>query len=79
MKQNFKSLISLAIKNNVQLFATTHSKECLEYYKEALQENGLEDKARVIRLLEHKDKNVKAYTYTFQQFEQSLDNENEIR
>jgi len=41
MKQNFKSLISLAIKNNVQLFATTHSKECLEYYKEALQENGL--------------------------------------
>ncbi len=79
MKQNFKSLFSLAIKNNVQLFATTHSKECLQYYKEALAELGIEDKARVIRMVEHKDKNVKAYTYTFPQFEQSLDNENEIR
>jgi len=79
MKQNFKSLISLAIRNNVQLFATTHSKECLQYYKEALEELGLQEKARVIRLVEHKDKNVKAYTYNFEQFEQSLDNENEIR
>lgn len=79
MKQNFKSLFSLATKNNVQLFATTHSKECLQYYKEALEELGLEEKARVIRLVELKDKNVKAYTYTFPQFEQSLDNENEIR
>ncbi len=79
MKEFMKSLIQLAVKNNVQLFATTHSKECLQYYQEALEELGLEEKARVIRLVEHKDKNVKAYTYNFAQFEQSLDNENEIR
>ena len=79
MKDFWKTLIQASLDNNVQLFATTHSKECLQYYKEAIEELGLEEKARVIRLVEHKDKNVKAYTYTFPQFEQSLDNENEIR
>jgi AAA15 family ATPase/GTPase len=79
MKDNFKSVIKLAFDNNVQLFATTHSKECLQYFKEALEELGFQDKGRVIRLVEHKQKEVKAYTYTFEQFEQSIDNDNEIR
>jgi AAA15 family ATPase/GTPase len=79
MKDFWKILIESSIDNQVQLFATTHSKEALQYYKEALEELGYQDKGRVIRLVEHKQKVVKAYTYTFEQFEQSLDNDNEIR
>lgn len=79
MKDFWKILIESSIDNQVQLFATTHSKEALQYYKEALEELGYQDKGRVIRLVEHKHKVVKAYTYTFEQFEQSLDNDNEIR
>ncbi len=79
MKDFWKILIESSIDNKVQLFATTHSKEALQYYKEALEELGYQDKGRVIKLVEHKNKEVKAYTYIFEQFEQSLDNDNEIR
>lgn len=79
MKDFFGALLKTSIDNQVQIFATTHSKEALQYYKEALEELGYQDKGRVIRLVEHKHKVVKAYTYTFEQFEQSLDNDNEIR
>ena len=79
MKDNFKSIFQLALDHKVQLFATTHSKEALQYYKEALEELGYQDKGRVIRLVEHKHKIVKAYTYTFEQFEHSIDYDNEIR
>ncbi|MBC7747089.1 MAG: AAA family ATPase [Methylotenera sp.] len=79
MKENFKSLFRLALDNNVQIFATTHSKECLQYYKEALEDLGYQDKGRIIRLVEHKNKEVKAYTYIYEQFEHSIDYDNEIR
>ncbi|MDI9364620.1 MAG: AAA family ATPase [Flavobacterium sp.] len=79
MKDFWKILIESSIDNQVQLFATTHSKEALQYYKEALEELGYQDKGRVIRLVEHKHKVVKAYTYTFEQFEHSIDYDNEIR
>ena len=79
MKTNFKSLFGLSKQNNVQLFATTHSKECLQYYKEAIQDLGIQKHARIIKLVEHKNKQVKAYTYNFDEFEHSIDNNNEIR
>ena len=79
MQSNFKSLIELAHNHKVQLFATTHSKECLEYYKEAIAELGLQEKARIISMVEHKDKSIKTYTYTYEQFEHSLNADNEIR
>lgn len=79
MKDSFKSLFNLSKQNNVQLFATTHSKECLQYYKEAIEELGFQNKARIIKLVEHKNKQVKAYTYNYEQFEHSLDHDNEIR
>jgi len=79
MKKSFIALFNLAKQNNVQIFATTHSKECIKYFKEALEDLGYQDNARVIKLAEHKNKMVKAYTYTFEQFEQSIDNDNEIR
>lgn len=79
IKDNLKALFRLAKQNEVQIFATTHSKECLEYYKDAIEELGFESEARIIRLVELKNKQIKAYTYTFEQFEQSLDNDNEIR
>lgn len=78
MKDFWKTIIQASIDNKVQLFATTHSKECLQYFKDAIAELKLENEARVIRLVEHKDKSIKSYTYNFEQFEQSIDY-NEIR
>ncbi len=78
MKDFWKTIIQASVDNKVQLFATTHSKECLLYFKEAIAELKLENEARVIRLVEHKDKSIKSYTYNFEQFEQSIDY-NEIR
>jgi AAA15 family ATPase/GTPase len=79
IKDFWKMLIQSSIDNNVQLFATTHSKECLQSYQEALEELGYQEKGRIIRLVEHSNSQVKAYTYTYEQFGQSLDNDNEIR
>lgn len=78
MKEFWQTIIQASIDNKVQLFATTHSKECLQYFKEAIAELKQENEARVIRLVEHKDKSIKSYTYNFEQFEQSIDY-NEIR
>ena len=79
MKDFWKILLRVAKNNDVQIFATTHSKECIQYYKEALNELKYEENSRIIKLKEHNDKSVKAYTYSFNEFEHSLDFENEIR
>ena len=42
MKEFWKIILLASKENNVQLFATTHSKECLQDYVEALKELQLE-------------------------------------
>ena len=81
MKTVWKTLIRAAKANNVQLFATTHNLECIKYYKEALEEEGVEmqNEARIIRLAEMPDKQVKAYTREFHEFAHAIENENELR
>ena len=78
MKEFLKKVIQSAKNKNVQIFATTHSKECIEYYKQALQELGYENEGRVIRIADTKS-GIKAYTINYAQLENSLFAESEIR
>ena len=78
LKDFIKSLLIVSKNEKKQIFATTHSKECIESFKAALEEAGLQDEGRIIRLAETKS-GIKAYTNTFEQFENSLLAESELR
>jgi AAA15 family ATPase/GTPase len=78
LKDFLKSLILVAKEQGKQLFATTHSKECIEYFKDALQETKYENDGRIIRLANTKS-GIKAYTMPFEEFENALIAESEIR
>jgi len=78
----WKIIIEVAQKNNVQIFATTHNLECVKYFSEILKEDryvSFQNDSRIITLRELPDKNIKAYTRSFEEFEYELNNEFEIR
>ena len=59
----WKIIIKVAIKEKVQIFSTTHSKECIDAYSFALEELGFSEQGKVILLQEEKEKIV---SYTFE-------------
>lgn len=78
----WKTILSVADRNNVQIFASTHNIECVNYFSEILQEdkyNVFQKKSRIITLEKLPDKNIIAYTRIFNEFEYELSNEFEIR
>lgn len=80
-KKFWKTILLSAAENSVQIFATTHSKECLSYFTEVLEEPDMADfkkSSRCIRLV-NDNSTIKAVTYDFEQFKFALDQENEIR
>jgi AAA15 family ATPase/GTPase len=82
MQEFWGVVLNSARMNNVQLFMTTHNKECIQAFVEAFSElelKGLRGKARNITLVETKDKEVKAFTYSFDQLEHAVTVGNEIR
>jgi AAA15 family ATPase/GTPase len=78
MKEFWKIILQAAKENNVQLHTTTHSKECIESFTKALEETGLQKEGRIIRLAETKN-GIKAFTMEFEEFENALIAESEIR
>ena len=78
MKEYLKKILQTAKNNNVQIFATTHSKECLEYYTQALQELNIQDHGRIIRIANTKI-GIRAYTMGFEEFENAMIADSEIR
>lgn len=78
LKDFMKSLILVAKEQGRQIFATTHSKECIEYFKDALKEASFENEGRIIRLADTKS-GIKAYTMKFDEFENAIEAESEIR
>jgi AAA15 family ATPase/GTPase len=78
IKEFFIKVLRGAKDKNVQIFATTHSKECIEYYTKALKELGYENEGRIIRIADTKS-GIKAYTMRFPEFESSLSVDSEIR
>jgi AAA15 family ATPase/GTPase len=81
MKDFLKMIVQACINNNVQLFATTHSKECLEAYSEALDELGSDTqaKSRYIRLEKMSTGKIIGRNYSYEQFSSSIELGNEIR
>jgi AAA15 family ATPase/GTPase len=80
-KQFWKTILLSAEKNNVQIFATTHSIECLKYLKEALEDLGenFQNKSRHFLLKKTKDNQALARKFDFKQFENAIELGNEIR
>ena len=81
-KKFWKIILNSAKQNEVQIFATTHNLECLKFFKEALEEDEikeLQSDVRSFTLQSLPNNQVKAYTYTFEQFEHSIEQEIEIR
>jgi AAA15 family ATPase/GTPase len=73
-----KSLLQVAKSEQKQIFATTHSKECIESFTRALEETGMQSEGRIIHLADTKN-GIKAYTMKFEEFENSILAESEIR
>jgi AAA15 family ATPase/GTPase len=73
-----KSLLLVSTDQKKQIFATTHSKECIEGFTKALEETGMQNEGRIIRLAETKQ-GIKAFTMEFDEFENALLAESEIR
>jgi AAA15 family ATPase/GTPase len=78
-KEFLINLFKICTELEIQLFATTHSKECIFAYKEALEELKLEEKGKFIKLKEKKDKGIKAITYPFEEFKYLVESETETR
>jgi AAA15 family ATPase/GTPase len=77
--QNFiTSLLKVSKEEKKQIFATTHSKECIENFTKALEETGMQDEGRIIHLADTKN-GIKAFTMRYAEFENSIMAESEIR
>jgi AAA15 family ATPase/GTPase len=83
MKLFWKTVILSARANDVQLFATTHSDECITCFTEALEEttDDIKNDSRIIHLEETDPttQQVKAFTFKFNEFENAVKNGNELR
>lgn len=81
-KDFIKVILMSAEANDVQIFATTHSIECLNYFSEALNDNklfSLRENARIFSVVENKDQEVKTIKYKFEEFQYNIANNLEIR
>jgi hypothetical protein len=78
----WKTIIQFAAKLEVQLFMTTHNWECLQVFKEVLEETEMQEhqeKARCFTLDELPDGFVSSYAYTFEKFEYAIENGIDLR
>jgi len=81
--ENFMSVILKTAKlYNVQIFATTHSIECLKYLTKAIEESNDEyliHESRIFSLIQSDKGEVVPIVYRFPEFKYSIENELEIR
>jgi AAA15 family ATPase/GTPase len=82
MADFLKTVLKAADKNNVQLFFTTHSKDCIYALKTALSNDEMrffQDRTRTYTLRELPGNNVNAYKYNYEEFEYAIERDIEIR
>ena len=75
-KNFWRTILKAAATHNVQLFATTHNWECLEVFKEVLEEPEMlqyQERARCFKLAEMPDGSVKSYPYEFDDFQYAME------
>jgi len=78
----WRAILKACKENDVQLFATTHNWECLEFFKNVLEEPEMTDYQKDARHFEIKalrNGKIKAYHYDFEQFKFAIENNHEIR
>lgn len=78
----WQAVLNTAYSQDTQLFATTHSLECLQKLHEVLEKpenEHLREKVRIIKLAKTAKKGIQAYIYPYENFEYSLENDIEIR
>lgn len=81
-KAFWKTILTTAKDNDVQLFMTTHNEECIKYFVDSFNEPELKEHksgARNISLMELPNGSVKAYTYSYEQLEANVHLGNEVR
>lgn len=78
LKEFWINLISICKEFDIQLFATTHSQECIDAYAQALEEMGIEEKGRLINLKEENNQ-VRAFSYPYSEFEHLIALNTELR
>lgn len=82
MKEFWTVILKAAQRNNVQLFMTTHSDECIRFFVDVLKTTEFSEfksEARGISLVSLPDKTVKAYTYPFDHLDANVIVGNEVR
>ncbi|SMM99581.1 hypothetical protein SPONN_713 [uncultured Candidatus Thioglobus sp.] len=71
-------ILTTSKKLNVQVFATTHSKECIESYVRVTKKLN-EKKVALIRLNKRKDDSIFASVFDFKTLQDAIDQEHEVR
>ncbi len=75
-KDFWRTILKASITHNVQLFATTHNWECLQVFKEVLEEPEMQEfqaRARCFNLAQMPDGSVKSYCYDFDDFKYAIE------
>jgi len=71
-------ILTVSKEQNVQVFATTHSKECIESYARVAKKLG-DEEITFIELGKNKKNEIKAITMDYERFQDEIDNTNEVR
>lgn len=81
-KSFWRTIMQAAKAYDVQIFATTHNIECLEYFREVLEEETMQEYqelARIVSLKVKEDNSVKARVYDYEYMEYAKDANRELR
>ncbi|GEM55568.1 hypothetical protein B0A58_14445 [Flavobacterium branchiophilum NBRC 15030 = ATCC 35035] len=78
MKDFWVNIFNVCKELDIQLFATTHSQECIEAYVEALKIVNIKNEARLISLQEYKNK-IYASTYDYSNMEAGILSNSSLR
>ena len=78
LDQLWEIILNLSKELNVQVFATTHSKECIESYCR-VAEKLKDENISFITLVKNKEKVVKAIVRDYELFTSSIHDEHEVR
>jgi len=73
----WKIILDVSKEKNVQVFATTHSKECIESYARVAKK--LEDKEIAFIEMCKREEEIKAFVYPYDWFIDEIEQEHEVR
>ena len=78
MRDLWKVLIDAAIRNNTQLFITTHDNDSIKGLRDAAL-NTYSERVAAFKLLKTSDDELKAFHYSLESLDYSINQEIEVR